>query len=67
VAQPRVTVEIGTETVPAVATVFEGEAREPFMARARAFLAEAPEVWPELADMPAKDERQIPVIALTLQ
>lgn len=66
VAHPRLTVEMGNETVSAVATIVEGEARERFLARARASLAEAMEVWPELADMPAEMERQIPVIALTL-
>lgn len=66
VAHPRVTVEIGTETLPATATIVEGEAREHFLARARASWAEAIEVWPELADLPAEEERRIPVIALAL-
>ncbi|MBA2447345.1 MAG: nitroreductase family deazaflavin-dependent oxidoreductase [Chloroflexi bacterium] len=57
VAHPRVTVEMGNEAVSAVATIVEGEARERFLARARASLAEAMEVWPELADMPAEMER----------
>ncbi len=66
VAHPQVTVEIGTETISAIATIVEGEARERFLAAGQEAWAEAMERWPDLPDMPAETMRHVPVIALML-
>jgi deazaflavin-dependent oxidoreductase (nitroreductase family) len=58
VADPRVTVEVGDETYPAVATTLEGAER----ARAWPMLKES---YPFFADHEARTERVIPVVALT--
>ena len=66
VANPQVTVEIGAETVPAVATLVEGELRERILADAQRDWAEVMERYPDLPDIPAEEARTYPVIALTL-
>lgn len=58
VADPRVTVEVGDETFPAVATTLEGTER----VRAWSMLKES---YPFFADHEASTERIIPVVALT--
>jgi deazaflavin-dependent oxidoreductase (nitroreductase family) len=58
VADPRVTVEVGHETYPAVAATLEGTER----ARAWSMLKES---YPFFADHEASTERIIPVVALT--
>ena len=58
VADPRVTVEVGDETYPAVATTLEGTER----ARAWSTLKEG---YPFFTDHEASTERIIPVVALT--
>jgi deazaflavin-dependent oxidoreductase (nitroreductase family) len=58
VADPRVTVEVGDETYPAVATTLEGAER----AGAWSMLKES---YPFFADHEASTERIIPVVALT--
>jgi deazaflavin-dependent oxidoreductase (nitroreductase family) len=57
VAHPEVTVEVGTETYPARATVLRGEERD------RLFKRHA-EQYPGFAEYQAKITRTIPVIAL---
>lgn len=58
VADPRVTVEVGDETYPAVATTLEGADR----ARSWSMLKRS---YPFFADHEASTERIIPVVALT--
>ncbi|GCF07019.1 nitroreductase family deazaflavin-dependent oxidoreductase [Dictyobacter arantiisoli] len=58
VAHPEVTIELGSETFPATATVIEGEQRTQLWARTT-------EEFPILADHQAKTTRQIPLIAIT--
>ena len=58
VADPRVTVEAGDETYPAVATILEGPER----ARAWSMLKES---YPFFANHEASTERIIPVVALS--
>jgi len=58
VADPRVTVEVGDQTYPAVATTLEGAER----AEAWSTLKES---YPFFADHEARTERVIPVVALT--
>jgi deazaflavin-dependent oxidoreductase (nitroreductase family) len=58
VADPRVIVEVGDETYPAVATTLQGAER----ARAWSMLKES---YPFFADHEASTERIIPVVALT--
>ena len=58
VADPRVTVEVGDETYPAVATTLEGTER----ARAWSMLKES---YPFFAGHEASTERVIPVVALS--
>jgi deazaflavin-dependent oxidoreductase (nitroreductase family) len=58
VADPRVIVEVGDETYPAVATTLQGAER----ARAWSMLKES---YPFFADHEAGTERIIPVVALT--
>jgi deazaflavin-dependent oxidoreductase (nitroreductase family) len=58
VADPRVTVEAGDETYPAVAATLEGADR----ARAWSMLKQS---YPFFADHEASTERIIPVVALT--
>jgi deazaflavin-dependent oxidoreductase (nitroreductase family) len=56
-AHPQVTVEVGTETYQATATVLTGEERD------RLYAKQA-ELYPQFADYQAKSTRKIPVIAL---
>jgi deazaflavin-dependent oxidoreductase (nitroreductase family) len=65
-AHPQITVEIGKETIPARATVLEGEVRERYVAAAHAAWTQARERWPQLPEMQAETLHRIPVIALTL-
>jgi deazaflavin-dependent oxidoreductase (nitroreductase family) len=58
VAQPHVTVEVGTETFAALAVVTQGAEREQLWTRGVA-------MFPFLAKHQAKTPRQIPVIALS--
>ena len=58
IADPRVIVEVGDETYPAVATTLEGNER----ARAWSMLKES---YPFFASHEASTERIIPVVALT--
>lgn len=58
VAQPHVTVEVGTETFAALAVVTQGAEREQLWIRGVA-------MFPFLAKHQAKTPRQIPVIALS--
>jgi deazaflavin-dependent oxidoreductase (nitroreductase family) len=58
VADPRVTVEVGDETYPAVATTLQGPER----ARAWSMLKES---YPFFAGHEASTERVIPVVALS--
>jgi deazaflavin-dependent oxidoreductase (nitroreductase family) len=57
VANPDVTAEIGTETLPFRARVAEGEERDRLWSRQK-------ELMPVFADYEAKTTRQIPVIVL---
>ncbi len=57
VANPEVTVEVGTETIPLRARVAEGEERERLWTRQK-------QVMPGFADYEAKTSRQIPVVVL---
>jgi deazaflavin-dependent oxidoreductase (nitroreductase family) len=57
VAHPRVTLEVGTETFEATATVLHGEERDRLFARHAA-------QYPGFAEYQAKTTRTIPVIAL---
>ena len=57
VANPRVTLEVGTETFDAIATVVQGEERD------RLFARHATQ-YPGFAEYQAKTTRTIPVIAL---
>lgn len=57
-AHPGVTIEVGTETLPAVASEATGEERE------RLFRTQA-EHAPQFAEYQSKTDRQIPVIVLT--
>lgn len=66
ITHPEVTVEIGTETLPAQTILVEGEAREHFLAIGRASWAEAMEREPELTAMATEEEHHIPVIAISL-
>ncbi|GCE50144.1 deazaflavin-dependent oxidoreductase (nitroreductase family) [Thermosporothrix hazakensis] len=66
-AHPEVTVEIGEEHLPAIATMLEGAERERFIADSPQAWAEAKAHYPDLPDWPIKRQQSIPVIALTLQ
>jgi deazaflavin-dependent oxidoreductase (nitroreductase family) len=57
VANPEVTVEVGTETIPVRARVAEGAERERLWTRQK-------QVMPGFADYEAKTSRQIPVVIL---
>jgi len=57
-AQPTVTIEVGTDTIPVVASEATGEERE------RLFTAQL-ERLPQFAEYAAKTDRVIPVIVLT--
>jgi deazaflavin-dependent oxidoreductase (nitroreductase family) len=57
VANPEVTVEIGTDTVPMRARVAGSDEREPIWSRQK-------EVMPGFAEYEAKTDRQIPVVVL---
>ena len=56
-AHPQVTVEVGTETYEATASVLSGEERDRLYARQA-------ELYPQFADYQARTTRKIPVIAL---
>jgi deazaflavin-dependent oxidoreductase (nitroreductase family) len=56
-ANPKATIEIGTETVPVIARVAGPEEREPIWARQK-------EASPGFADYEQKTTRQIPVVIL---
>lgn len=56
-AHPQVTVEVGTETYEATATVLKGEERDRFYARQA-------ELYPQFGEYQARTNRKIPVIAL---
>jgi deazaflavin-dependent oxidoreductase (nitroreductase family) len=58
VAHPDVTVEVGTETFEARATVVEGAERDELYAKQAA-------IMPNFAEYQAKSTRKIPVIVLT--
>jgi deazaflavin-dependent oxidoreductase (nitroreductase family) len=60
VANPEVTVEIGTESFPATASVVEGEERQ------RLYDAQA-ELMPNFKEYAEKTTRQIPVVVLVPQ
>jgi deazaflavin-dependent oxidoreductase (nitroreductase family) len=57
VANPEVTVEVGTETIPLRARVAEGEEHQRLWTRQK-------EIMPGFADYEARTTRQIPVIIL---
>ena len=57
VAHPEVTVEVGSETYEATATILTGEERD------RLFAKQA-ELYPQFGEYQAKTTREIPVIAL---
>lgn len=57
VAQPEVSVEVGSETVPVRARVTEGDERERIWSKQK-------EDFPNFAEYEAKTSRQIPVIVL---
>ena len=57
VAHPQVTVEVGTETYNATATVLTGEERDRLYARQA-------ELYPQFGEYQRKTSRKIPVIAL---
>jgi deazaflavin-dependent oxidoreductase (nitroreductase family) len=57
VANPEVTVEVGTETIPLRARVAEGEEHQQLWTRQK-------EIMPGFADYEARTTRQIPVIIL---
>jgi deazaflavin-dependent oxidoreductase (nitroreductase family) len=57
VAHPQVTVEVGTETYEATATILTGEERDRLFARQA-------ELYPQFGEYQAKTTRKIPVIAL---
>lgn len=57
-AQPEVTIEVGAESLSAVASEATGDERD------RLFTAQA-ERFPQFADYQRKTDRRIPVIALT--
>jgi deazaflavin-dependent oxidoreductase (nitroreductase family) len=58
VANPRVDVEVGTESLEADATVVEGAERDDLYARQA-------QLYPGFAEYEAKTSRKIPVVALT--
>jgi deazaflavin-dependent oxidoreductase (nitroreductase family) len=58
VANPKASIEIGTDNIPVVATVLEGEERDRFYAK-------QVEVMPGFGEYQEKAGRVIPVIALT--
>jgi deazaflavin-dependent oxidoreductase (nitroreductase family) len=60
VAHPKVTVEVGTETYEATATVLKGEERDRFYARQA-------ELYPQFGEYQKSTTRKIPVIALVRQ
>ncbi len=57
VAHPQVTVEVGSETYEATATVLKGEERDRLYARQA-------ELYPQFGEYQANTTRKIPVIAL---
>jgi len=57
VAHPQVTVEVGSETYEATATVLKGEERDRLYARQA-------ELYPQFGEYQTKTDREIPVIAL---
>jgi deazaflavin-dependent oxidoreductase (nitroreductase family) len=65
-ANPQVTVEIGTESFTATATLVEGEQREVFLQRARKVAEAAATAWrpPQAGDMADHVTEDGPVVAL---
>ena len=57
IANPEVTIEVGTETIPARATILEGEERDAMWAR-------IVELMPGFGEYAKKTDRKIPAIAL---
>ena len=57
IANPEVTIEVGTETIPARATILEGEERDAMWAR-------IVELMPGFGEYEKKTDRKIPAIAL---
>lgn len=57
VVHPEVTVEVGSETYPAIATVLSGEEQDRLYARQA-------ELYPQFGEYQARTTRKIPVIAL---
>ena len=57
IANPEVTIEVGAETLPARATILEGEERDRMWAR-------VVELMPGFGDYEKKTDRTIPAIAL---
>ena len=57
IADPEVTIEVGTETIPARATVLEGEERDAMWKR-------IVELMPGFGEYEKKTDRKIPAIAL---
>jgi deazaflavin-dependent oxidoreductase (nitroreductase family) len=60
VAHPQVTVEVGSETYEATATILTGEERDRLYARQA-------ELYPQFGEYQANTTRKIPVIALELR
>ena len=58
VANPDITVEVGTETFPAKATIITGKERDEIYAKHAS-------LYPMFADYEKKTTRKIPVVALT--
>jgi deazaflavin-dependent oxidoreductase (nitroreductase family) len=57
IANPEVTIEVGTETIPARATILEGEERDAMWKR-------IVELMPGFGEYEKKTDRKIPAIAL---
>ena len=58
VANPDVTVEVGTETISGTARVLDSAEREPIWEAQKAFM-------PQFADYEANTEREIPVVLVS--
>jgi hypothetical protein len=66
VANPVVTVEVGDGRHGALATVLMGDRRARILERMRAAWDQSRREHPELPEMPAAPNGEIPVVALTL-
>ncbi|MGE3272616.1 MAG: nitroreductase/quinone reductase family protein [Chloroflexota bacterium] len=64
-AHPEATVELGTETVPVIASLVQGEERDRILAASQQAWTEAMARYPDLPAMPAEEVSRYPVIALT--